>query len=47
MNTTHSESDNNLKVAVSYYSSLLKKDFDTMSSYLHENVLFIGPLAEM
>jgi hypothetical protein len=47
MKTTHSESDNNLKVAESYYRSMLDKDFDTMSSCLHENVLFIGPLAEM
>lgn len=47
MNTTHSESDHNLKVAMNYYSAMLKKDFDRMSSYLHENVHFIGPLAEM
>jgi hypothetical protein len=47
MNTTNSESNNNLKVAENYYRSMLKKDFDRMSSYLHENVHFIGPLAEM
>ena len=47
MNTTHSEGANNLKVAESYYSAMLKKDFDTMASYLHDNVHFIGPLAEM
>lgn len=47
MNTTNSKSDNNLKVAESYYSAMLKKDFDTMSSYLDENIHFIGPLAEM
>ena len=47
MNTINSESDNNLKVAENYYSAMLKKDFDTMESYIHENVHFIGPLAEM
>lgn len=47
MNTTNSESDNNLKVAENYYSAMLKKDFDTMASYLHDNVHFIGPLAEV
>ncbi len=47
MDATNSESNNNLKVAENYYSALLKKDFDTMSNYLHENVHFIGPLAEM
>ncbi len=47
MNTTHSESGNNLKAAENYYSAMLKKDFDKMASYLHDNVDFIGPLAEM
>lgn len=47
MNTTISGSDHHLKLAESYYSSMLKKDFDTMSSYLHKNVHFIGPLSEM
>ena len=47
MNTTHSEIDNNLKVAESYYNSMLAKDFDKMASYLHNDVHFIGPLAEM
>ena len=47
MNTINSESDNNLKVAENYYSAMLEKDFDTMKSYIHENVHFIGPLAEM
>ncbi len=47
MNTTHSENDNNLEIAESYYSFMLKKDFDTMESYLHDNVHFVGPLAEM
>ena len=47
MNTINSENDNNLKVAENYYSAMLKKDFDVMESCLHENVHFIGPLAEM
>ena len=47
MNTTNSESDNNLKVAENYYNSMLAKDFDKMASYLHDNVHFVGPLAEM
>jgi hypothetical protein len=47
MNTTNSESDNNLKSAENYYNSMLVKDFDKMASYLHDNIHFIGPLAEM
>jgi hypothetical protein len=47
MNTTNSESDNNLKSAENYYNAMLAKDFDKMASYLHDNVHFIGPLAEM
>ena len=47
MNTTNSESDNNLKVAENYYNSMLSKDFDKIASYLHDNVHFTGPLAEM
>jgi hypothetical protein len=47
MNTTNSECDNNLKVAENYYNSMLAKDFDKMASYLHDNVHFVGPLAEM
>ena len=47
MNTTISESDNNLKSAESYYNAMLAKDFDKMASYLHDNIHFIAPLAEM
>lgn len=47
MNTTHVENDNNLNIAEIYYSATLSKDFDTMASYLHDDVHFIGPLAEM
>ena len=42
MNTT-----DNLNLAESYYNAMLAKDFDKMESYLHDNVHFIGPLAEM
>lgn len=47
MNTTNFESDNNLKSAENYYNAMLAKDFDKMTSYLRDNVHFIGPLAEM
>ncbi len=47
MKSTKSENEQNLQVAESYYSAMLAKDFDTMSSYLHDEVRFIGPLAEM
>ncbi|RUP41313.1 MAG: nuclear transport factor 2 family protein [Acinetobacter sp.] len=42
MNTT-----DNLNLAESYYNAMLAKDFDKMAGYLHDNVHFIGPLAEM
>ena len=47
MNTTNSECDNNLKSAENYYNAMLAKDFEKMASYLHNDVHFIGPLAEM
>jgi hypothetical protein len=37
----------NLSLAESYYNAMLAKDFDRMAGYLHDNVHFIGPLAEM
>lgn len=42
MNTT-----DNLNLAENYYNAMLAKDFDKMANYLHNNVHFIGPLAEM
>jgi len=42
MNTT-----DNLSLAESYYNAMLAKDFDKMAGYLHNNVHFIGPIAEM
>lgn len=47
MNTINYESDRHVKLAESYYSAMLQKDFDTMASYLHKDIHFIGPLAEM
>ena len=47
MSTINSENEKNLTVALSYYNAMLAKDFDTMASYLHDDVHFIGPLAEM
>lgn len=42
MNTT-----DNLNLAENYYNAMLAKDFDKMADYLHDNVHFIGPLAQM
>jgi hypothetical protein len=47
MNTTNSECDNSLKSAENYYNAMLARDFDKMASYFHNDVHFIGPLAEM
>jgi len=41
------DTTDNLGLASSYYNAMLAKDFDKMVSYLHDNVHFIGPLAEM
>ncbi len=41
-----SKKADNLKSAENYYGSMLKKDFDTMARYLHQNVEFIGPLSK-
>lgn len=47
MKTTYFGKDHHLMVAESYYNAMLSKDFDTMASYLHEKIDFVGPLAEM
>ena len=47
MNKEHFEGSDNLMIAESYYNTMLAKDFDVMSGYLHDDVHFIGPLAEM
>lgn len=46
MNTSVFEANDNLAIAESYYNAMLAKDFDKMAGYLHDNVHFIGPLAE-
>ena len=47
MNTSVFGSNDNLGIAERYYNAMLAKDFDTMTSYLHDDVHFIGPLAEL
>ncbi len=47
MNTTSFDSNDNLTLGESYYNAMLAKDFNTMASFLHDKVYFIGPLAEM
>ena len=47
MNTMNYERVSHLSIAESYYSAMLKKDFDVMASYVHPHVHFIGRLAEM
>ena len=47
MNTSVFEASDNLAIAESYYNAMLAKNFDKMAGYLHDNVHFIGPLAEM
>ena len=47
MNTTNQKINENLVIATNYYREMLGKNFDAMERYLHPDVLFIGPLAEM
>jgi len=47
MNTIAFEEMDNLIIAESYYKAMLAKDFEKMATYIHDNVHFIGPLAEM
>jgi hypothetical protein len=48
MNANTCEANDNPRVVVeTYYRLMLEKDFDAMGQYLHPNVHFIGPLAEM
>ena len=46
MNATY-ENQTHLERAESYYRAIIAKDFDKMAGYLHDDVHFIGPLAEM
>ena len=47
MNTTSFKTNENITFAQSYYSAMLAKNFDKMASFLHDNVHFISPLAEI
>ena len=48
MNTTlNTAAQANLKVALNYYDAMQVKDFDTMASYLGDNICLISPLAEI
>ena len=46
MNTTPFKHKTNLERVIAYYDAMLAKDFDVMGRYLHDDVEFIGPLAE-
>lgn len=47
MSTISFKTNDNLRSAESYYNAMLAKEFDTMASYLDNNVHLIGPLAEI
>lgn len=47
MNTTFYDENKNLECAEAYYTHMLNKNFGAMAEYLHSDVNFIGPLAEM
>jgi predicted DNA-binding protein YlxM (UPF0122 family) len=47
MNANTCEVDSNLVVVETYYRLMVEKNFDVMGKYLHPDVHFIGPLAEM
>lgn len=48
MNTTlNTTAQANLKAALSYYGAMQAKDFDTMASYLGEEICLISPLAQI
>jgi ketosteroid isomerase-like protein len=48
MNTTlNTISQANLEAALSYYGVMQAKDFDTMVSYLSDDICLISPLAEI
>lgn len=38
---------NNITIVENYYNAILAKDFATVESSLHDQVYFIGPLAEL
>jgi ketosteroid isomerase-like protein len=48
MNTTRKNTaEENLKAALSYYGAMQNKGFDTMESYLSDDICLLSPLAEM
>lgn len=48
MNTTlNTIAQANLKAALNYYDAMQTKDFDTMASYLSDEICLISPLAEI
>lgn len=47
MNTRPFTMNDNLEAAENYYQAMLAHDFETMASYLHDNVHLISPLAEL
>ena len=48
MNTTlNTVAQANLKAALNYYGAMQAKDFDTMASYLSDEICLISPLAEI
>ena len=47
MKTRFFEIDSNIVIAENYYNAMLVKDFDKMSSCLHDDVHLISPLAEI
>lgn len=40
-------SQNNADIAESYYRAMEEKDMERLGSYLHSDVIFVGPLAEL
>jgi len=46
MNATPFKDKTNLERVIGYYDAMIAKDFETMGSYLHDEVEFLGPLAE-
>ena len=48
MNTTlNTAAQANLKAALNYYGAMQDKDFNTMASYLGDDICLISPLAEI
>ncbi len=47
MNTTNTETEENLKTAFSYYNAMCTKDFNKVASFLSEDVCLTSPLAKI